>query len=152
MRKLRIYVDTSVIGGCFDEEFREASIKLIQIFKEGFAVMVISDLTLEELRYAPEEVKHILDEIPEENIEKVFLTEEASALADKYLAEGIINNKADAQHVAMATVNNVDILVSWNFKHLVNYFKIKGFNEVNRKLGYPPIEIRTPQEVFYEET
>ena len=96
----------------------------------------------------------VLKEIPEENIEYVELTDEATTLAKGYVSDGVLdeNKIADAQHIAIATVHNVDLIVSWNFKHIVNINKIRGFNAVNLKMGYPLIDIRSPQEVIsYEE-
>jgi predicted nucleic acid-binding protein len=148
--KSRIYTDTSVIGGCFDEEFESASLQLIQRFKMGEAIIVVSDLTLLELELAPLKVKGILKEISDENKEHVEFQEEARELARLYIAEGIVgsNNLVDAQHIAIATVSRVDVLVSWNFKHIVNLQRIHGYNSVNLRHGYPLLEIRTPQEVI----
>ena len=85
--------------------------------------------------------------------EKVFLGEEAVSLAEAYIKEGVVGeaNRVDAQHIAIATIQRVDVLVSWNFQHIVNWSRIRAFNSVNLKLGYPQLEIRSPQEVYYEE-
>jgi len=80
--RLRVYVDTSVIGGCLDEEFNDASRDLIDKFKSGEMIAVISELTLVEMKDAPQEVQEILNEIPEENIVMVKLSEEAVNFAD----------------------------------------------------------------------
>ena len=117
-------------------------------------VVVISELTTLELRNAPQDVLNILEEIPEGNIEYVELMEEAVNLAYKYIAEGVIGNGklVDAEHIAIATINRVDALVSWNFRHIVNLQKIRGYNSVNLKYGYPLLEVRSPQEMItYEE-
>ena len=64
----------------------------------------------------------------------------------------VASKRVDAQHIALATIRRVDVLVSWNFKHIVNLERIQGYNSVNLRLGYPLLEIRTPQEVLsYEE-
>jgi len=154
MMRLRIYIDTSVIGGCLDKEFQNASMELIDKFKRGEMIAVISELTTLELKDAPQEVQNILKEIPERNIEYVELTEEAVNLAGKYITEGVIGRGklVDAEHIAVATINRVDVLVSWNFRHIVNLQKIRGYNSVNLKYGYPLLEIRSPLEVItYEE-
>lgn len=154
LEKPRVYIDTSVIGGCLDEKFREASRKLIDKFKFGEMIAVISELTELELKRAPKEVQEVLKEIPEENIRYVELTRVAVILAHRYISEGVIevNKLVDAEHIAIATVNHVDVLVSWNFKHIVNLEKIRGFNSVNLKTGYSLLEIRSPWEVVtYEE-
>lgn len=152
--KPRIYTDTSVIGGCLDEEFRDASLQLITTFRIGNAVLVLSDLTLLELEEAPAAVQAVLENIPEEHKEYIDFTEEARALAQHYIDAGIIGaaNLVDAQHLALATISRVDVLVSWNFRHIVNLQRIRGYNSVNMRYSYPLLEIRTPQEVVsYEE-
>ncbi len=153
-RKFRIYIDTSVIGGYLDEEFKDASILLIDRFKRGEVIAVISDITQLELKKAPTDVQDVFKEIPKENIEYVELTEEAVAWAKEYILKGVLgeNKIADAQHIAIAIFHNVDLIVSWNFKHIVNIDKIRGFNSVNLRMGYPLIDIRSPREVIsYEE-
>ena len=149
---MRIYVDTSVIGGCFDEEFSEWSNKLFDDFKNGKNIVVISDTTLEELQNAPLRVSEVLEKVPNEFKEFIILNEEALKLAEKYIAENIVSNKflLDTRHIALATIYKVDVLVSWNFKHIVNYNKIRLYNSVNLKYGYPIIEIRSPREVVNE--
>ncbi|MBA7547732.1 hypothetical protein ES705_40168 [subsurface metagenome] len=154
MMRLRIYINTSVIGGCLDKEFQNASRQLIDKFKQGEMIAVTSELTTLELKDAPKEIRDILREIPEKNIEYVELTEEALNLAKKYIAEGVIGGGklVDAEHIAIATINRVDVLVSWNFRHIVNLQRIHGYNSVNLKYGYPLLEIRSPLEVItYEE-
>jgi hypothetical protein len=148
--KARIYVDASVIGGCEDDEFAEDSIRLMRCFAEGEFVLVASVLTVQELAAAPEEVRLRLGAVPEAHIETLRLAPEARELAEAYIAEGVITAKmrADAQHIAMATVARVDVLVSWNFKHIVNLQRIRGYNSVNLRRGYPALEIRTPREVL----
>lgn len=84
----------------------------------------------------------------------VELTEQANQLADTYIAEKVVGktSRSDCLHIALATINRVDILASWNFKHIVNIGRIRGYNSVNLKLGYPSLEIRTPKEILsYED-
>lgn len=152
MYRPRIYVDTSVIGGCFDNEFEKYSNQLFEEFRSWKKRLVISDLVLFELEGAPESVKEVLNKVPEDNIEYVFLSEESISLANAYLKEGVIveNSLSDARHLAIATIERVDVLVSWNFKHIVNLDRIHLINSVNLKLGYPILEIRSPMEVIYE--
>jgi hypothetical protein len=148
--KRRIYTDTSVIGGCLDAEFRQSSLELLSLFMSGKAVIVLSDLTRLELEAAPAAVRQVLSEVAEANREYVELTEEASELANRYIEEGVLNRSkhVDAQHIAVATLARVDVLVSWNFRHIVNLDRIRGYNSVNMRYGYPLIEIRTPREVI----
>jgi len=148
----RVYIDTSVIGGCFDEEFKEYSLQLFDEFISGRKKLVISDVILFELEEAPQQVKSALTRVPSDNIEYVSLNEESITLANAYLKEGVVaeGSLSDARHMAIATVERVDILVSWNYKHIVNINRIRLLNSVNLKLGYPVIEIRSPREVLYE--
>ncbi len=111
----------------------------------------MSDLTLRELIPAPERVRKLTETIPEQFLELISLTEEAEILASHYITEAVLSPKfeSDAQHIAMATILKVDSLVSWNFKHMVNFFRIKQYNSINLKFGYQSIDIRTPKEVIY---
>lgn len=151
--RLRVYVDTSVIGGCLDAEFELPSRRLFARFRSGEHVLVLSDVTVTELGNAPPAVRDVLRQVPIEHIERWALTAEAETLAETYLSAGVIPRKmwSDAQHIAIATLANVDVLVSWNFKHIVNFQRIRGYNAVNATLGHPPVEIRTPQEVDADE-
>ncbi len=153
MKKLHVYVDTSVIGGCEDDEFAVASRKLWSTFLAGEHVLLISTLTLQEIEGAPADVRRHLQDVPPAHQVQVRLDPEASELADAYVAHGVVGpgSLADALHVALATVNGADVLVSWNFKHIVNLGRIRLFNAVNLEQGYGLIEIRTPEEVLYEE-
>ena len=148
--KRRIYADTSVIGGCLDVEFEKASRKLIDTFKRDEAMLVLSSLTVLELQTAPAAVRSVLEEVPETCREYIDVTEETNTLAQCYIDSGVIGvaNQVDAQHIAIATVSRVDVLVSWNFRHIVNLQRIYGYNSVNLRAGYPLLEIRTPAEVI----
>lgn len=153
MKTPRIYADTSAIGGCLDEEFRVASGLLFEAFVAGRAVLVLSDLTLLELQLAPEAVRRVLDQVPESHREFAAFIADAEALAERYIEAGVIGPgmRVDAQHIATATVHRVDVLVSWNFKHIVNLPRIHGYNSVNLRHGYPLLEIRSPQEALPDE-
>lgn len=148
----RIYLDTSVIGGYFDEEFEEWSKKLFHEFHGGEKIAVISDITLIELENARQEIRDLLKIIPDVNKEYIFNNSESEDLAAKYLHDGAITKKyfEDALHIALATINKVDVLVSWNFKHIVNLDRIKKYNSVNMKSGYMILEIRNPREIISE--
>jgi hypothetical protein len=147
--KPRIYTDTSVLGGCEDDEFRVASRRLLEAFEGGELTLVLSELTLRELETAPEGVRMGLGRVPAAHIEALSLSPEAEELAAAYIEDGAIGvrMRADALHIALATVARVDVLVSWNFKHIVNLKRIHAYNAVNLKRGYPLLEIRTPREV-----
>src|ERR1043165_9417152 len=98
--KQRIYIDTSVIGGCFDIEFKEWSDKLFEEFRSGNKVAVISDITLDELSLSRREIRNHLDSIPDNNKEYVLSDEEAEELADHYIKEKAVTQKSyeDALH------------------------------------------------------
>lgn len=148
--KQRIYIDTSVIGGCFDEEFEEWSNQLIVEFISGQKIAVVSDITYREIELAPSYVQDKLFAIPFEFIEEVITDQEVDELAGQYIKAEAVSQKfyEDAQHIAIATKHKVDILVSWNFKHIVNIDRIRKYNAINLMLGYSPIEIRTPREIL----
>ena len=137
--KFRIYTDTSVLGGCEDEEFAEHSVRLMESFVRGECILVLSSLTVQELVTAPAEVRRRLSSVPETQVEMLQLDAEAKDLAEAYISAGVLTAKmrADAQHIAIATVARVDVLVSWNFKHIVNLQRIHGYNSVNLRQGYP---------------
>lgn len=147
---MRVYVDTSVIGGCLDDEFKEWSMRLVQEFLAGKKTAVISDITRGELEAAPETVKEVLKELSRSKWEAVSLGDEAKELANAYVREGVVGleNMTDALHIAAATLARVDVLVSWNFKHIVNLRRIHLYNAVNLKERYGMIDIRTPREVL----
>ena len=147
--KQRIYIDTSVVGGYFDEEFREATIALFERLENNEIIFVASDLLDLELINAPEKVRNLLQKYSSDKFERIELNEESANLADKYIAEKVVGKTSieDCRHIALATINKVDVLASWNFKHIVNLDRIKGYNSVNLKLGYQMIEIRSPKDL-----
>lgn len=146
----RVYVDTSVIGGQFDIEFSADTIPFFECVRKGKINIIISDLLEAELLRAPEQIRQFLKDIPEPFIERIKLSEESANLADKYIEAKVVGktSRADCQHIAMATIVHADVLVSWNFKHIVNLDKIRGYNAINYLLGYNMIEIRTPKEII----
>lgn len=151
--KQRIYIDTSVVGGFFDEEFKEATQMLFQRLENNEVLFVVSDLLELELINAPLHVRDLLNNYSKEKFERVQLTEEAAFLAEIYINERVVGKTSieDCRHIALATINKVDVLASWNFKHIVNLDRIKGYNSVNLRHGYSMIEIRSPKDlVNYE--
>ena len=146
---MRVYIDTSVIGRYFEDEFQEWTIKLFHEFENGTKISVVSDLTLEEIENAPSYVQDLYSSM---KTEKILLDIECAELAKRYIKEKAITIKYfnDALHIAGATVHRLDVLVSWNFKHIVNLNRIRLYNAVNLKNGYPVIEIRTPREILTE--
>ena len=151
--KPRLYFDTSVFGGVYDEEFEEISTLLFEKVKLGQIICVYSDLSETELENAPKRVKDFFADLPQEYVSKVEVTEESFALAQKYLDEKVVGPTSadDCRHIATATINKVDYLVSWNFKHIVNVFRIRGYNSINLRYGYAPLDIRSPKEIVNNE-
>ena len=148
-KTLNWYIDTSVIGGYFDVEFEKETKLLFQSILNNEFHVIYSTVTEDELINAPEKVKELLNLIPNENKTRIDLTEEAVMLGDTYIAENVVGktSREDCFHIALATIFKADILVSWNFKHIVNVMRIRGYNAVNIKLGYSPIDIRSPKEI-----
>ena len=149
MKKLRLYADTSFFGGCFDEEFADVSLKLFDEIKKGGFILVLSATILREIKRAPENVRNLFADLNEEIIEIMPESDEIDNLRDAYLKAGVVgpSSSADAEHIAAATVAEVDLIVSWNFKHIVHFDKIKQYHAVNLLEGYHPIPIHTPKEV-----
>lgn len=148
--KQRIYIDTSVVGGYFDEEFKEATRLLFDRLVKSEIIFVVPELLDLELLNAPEKVRELLHNYTADRFQRVELTEEVLILADKYIIEKVVGQTSleDCRHIALATVSRVDVLASWNFKHIVNLDRIKGYNSVNLKAGYPLIEIRSPKDLI----
>jgi predicted nucleic acid-binding protein len=146
--KLRLYLDTSVFGGFFDDEFSEHTIPLFKRISKGEFILIYSTITQEELRNAPNQVKTLVTNLKTEFTEYVELHSEAVELATSYIQENVVGKTSftDCLHIALATLSNADYLVSWNFKHIVNIQRIKGYNSVNRMKGYAQLEIRSPLE------
>ncbi|MGD0694093.1 MAG: hypothetical protein ABSB82_04500 [Terriglobia bacterium] len=154
MKPLRIYVDSSVLGGCGDAEFEADSLRLMEWARHQDLKLLISEITLRELEPAPPSVKDILNSLPAECLEYIVLTSEMTSLRDAYLEAGVVGPRwmDDAAHVAAATVARADAIVSWNFKHIVRLEKIKGYNDVNLSHGYEALTIITPREVRLHES
>ncbi|HRK28726.1 MAG TPA: PIN domain-containing protein [Chitinophagales bacterium] len=146
--KERIYIDTSVFGGLFDEEFKEHTIPLFDRIKAGEFIILYSTVTQDELENAPDKVKNLVKSLRADLAEFIETTDEVVDLATKYISEKLVGQTsfADCLHIALATINRADFLVSWNFKHIVNIERIRGYNSINIKNGYKQLEIRSPRE------
>ena len=150
MKQQRVYLDTSVLGGCFDPEFAEWSNGLMQDFREGRFAPVLSEVTAAEVQQAPERVQVVYAELLAIGAGVVQVTEGALELADAYQERGILTPRFydDGLHIAVATVAEVDVLTSWNFRHIVHFDKIRRFSAVNIEYGYRPLQIFSPREVM----
>ena len=151
MKQQRIYIDTSIVGGFFDTEFEKETKLLFQRLEDKDVIFLISQVLIDELADAPQRVKTLLNNYSNDYFEKVPFTDEAQELAEKYITENVVGKTSldDCKHIAVATINKVDVLASWNFKHIVNLERIKGYNGVNLKMGYSTIEIRNPKDLVY---
>jgi predicted nucleic acid-binding protein len=150
MHKIRVYVDTSVFGGIQDEEFAAATGEFFRQVRQGAFVVLVSPMTTAELEKAPDGVRSVLRDLAENQVERIALTLEVEELAEDYVRAGVLGSASadDATHVAAATVAGADLIVSWNFRHIVNYSRIRGFNAVNVRNGYRIITILTPREAI----
>ena len=146
--KQRIYIDTSVFGGHFDDEFKQHTIPLFDRIRDVEFIIIYSSVTQDELENAPIQVKELVKSMKEDTTEFIEITAEAIDLASEYIAENVVGKTsyADCLHIALATINRADFLVSWNFKHIVNIERIRGYNSINIKNGYKLLEIRSPRE------
>ncbi|MBE5230083.1 MAG: PIN domain-containing protein [Microcystis aeruginosa PMC 728.11] len=153
MKKLRVYIDTSVIAGCLDDEFSLKSNQLMEAIKQEKFILLMSDIIVSELINTPQGVKDILLSIPQRVIEVVKITPEVLQLRDAYINEGVVTSKSinDATHVAAATIARADAIISWNFKHIVRLDKMKGYNQINLLNGYGILTIISPLEVTIDE-
>jgi len=150
---IRIYADTSVFGGVFDAEFQAPSKAFFGAIREARFVLVSSELVRQEIQAGPKRVQELFSDIlPIVDIAEI--TAEALKLQHAYTDAKILSEKhsTDALHVALATVSQVSLIVSWNFKHIVNFQKIPMYNGVNTLHGYREIAIYSPLEVIeYED-
>ena len=143
-------MDTSVFGGFFDDEFKEFTKPLFDRIKRGEFTIIFSTMLEEELELAPEKVRKLVLGIDNDDTEFVTETDNAVELATEYVSEKVVGQTSysDCLHIALATINQADLLISWNFKHIVNIQRIRGYNSINIKNGYKQLEIRSPRDLM----
>ena len=143
-------MDTSVFGGYFDDEFQEWTKPLFERIANGEFTILISTMLDEELEFAPERIKNLLADLNDNFTEFLKDKDEAISLATEYIDENVVGKTsyADCLHIALATIYQADLLVSWNFKHIVNVERIRGYNSINLKNGYKQLDIRSPRELM----
>jgi predicted nucleic acid-binding protein len=146
----RIYLDTSVFGGYFEPEFELWTKILFEQINNGNFIVILSRLTDVELQKAPQHVQDLAKSIPFNRIEFVEISEPAIKLSELYIKEKVVGKSSisDCLHIAIATLLNADVLASWNFKHIVNLTRIRGYNSINYRQGLKILEIRTPREIL----
>jgi predicted nucleic acid-binding protein len=149
---VRVYADTSVYGGVFDNEFARPSRVFFNRVREGRFRLVVSALVEDELAQSPSEVREWFAKF-RVAADSVAVTDEAVALRQAYLDAGILTPKSsdDALHVALATVAECGLIVSWNFRHIVHYQKVPLYNAVNVLRRHATLDIRSPLEVIEDE-
>ena len=149
MKVQRVYIDTSVLGGCFDPEFAPWSNGLMKDFRLGNYNPIVSEMVAAEVKNAPEYVQSVYADLIDLGAERLATNDQVVELANAYQDRSILTPKYydDGLHVALATVHEVDLIASWNFMHIVPYDKIRRFAAANIDLGYKPIQIHSPREV-----
>jgi rRNA-processing protein FCF1 len=159
MRKLKLYLDTSVLNFLYAEdvpEFKKITEEFFENYvKKGKYIVYISDVVIKEIEKTKNESKKInlLGLIKEYSLQILTLNRDSNTLANVYIKEKIIPARKieDAQRVAISTCNQIDILVSWNFKHLANIQKQIAVKIINEQEGYfYPLLLTNPMEVIYE--
>lgn len=153
MKKLKLYLDTSIINFVIAEDSlieKQITHQLLrEIEREKYEVF-ISEVVLLEISRSPEAISQKLKSIVKDlDAEELSIDQESQMLANRYIEEGIIPEKYenDALHIAIASVNNLDVIVSWNFRHIVKLKTKREVTGVNAIMGYKEIEIYSPWEV-----
>lgn len=142
-----------MFGGCFDPEFAEDSTQFFRSVRSKKFIILVSETTQAEIVSAPTRFQNVLRSLPSKSIVHATVSEEIEGLAEAYISDGALTDSSynDALHVATASVYHADLILSWNFRHLVNIDRIRQFNAVNLRKGYTIIDIRSPKELSYEE-
>ncbi len=151
-KQIRLYADTSVFGGVFDEEFQEPSRRFFEQVQRGRFLLVLSGIVHQELEGAPDEVKAVYDDVVP-SAETIDVDGRVLQLRNAYLEARVVSQQYsdDALHVALATVSGCAAIVSWNFRHIVHFQKIPMYNAISEVNGYPAIAIYSPLEVIEHE-
>jgi hypothetical protein len=150
---MKVFLDSSVFGGYFDKEFSIVTRQLFDYLEKNRVEIYVSEGVLWEISKAPLEIQNLLKEKISNGLSIVPNSKAVDALRDAYIHHHVLGASSlqDAEHIAAATVARVDMIVSWNFRHIVNFQKIRGFNGVNLLTGYGMIQIYSPKEVVSDE-
>jgi hypothetical protein len=132
-----------------DEEFEGPSKRFFGGVLAGRYVVLVSEVVYGELRNAPDDIREVIRSFPPGGLEEIQIDDTVRSLADAYIEAGVVGSasRPDALHMAAATVGGADLILSWNFKHIVNYDRIQAFNSVNLRNRYRAIDIRSPLEM-----
>lgn len=156
-RKLKVYLDTSVISHLMQEDVPEKMAdtrKLWEMFKNGVYEVCLSSLTMKEVSDCSEPKRSALrDYLKQIQYESYDITKDVLDVAHQLIAMGVLTNKSfdDCQHIGAAVVNNCDCIISWNFKHIVNIRTIRGVRAITNLRGYKPVEIINPSVLLESE-
>ena len=154
MKVLKIYIDTSIFNFAFSDDVpkeKDVTLRLLDEVRKGKYEVYISEVVIREInRASKEKAKKLIELINEIVSEELPIDDEVLELARRYITEGIIPEKYenDAVHIAVASVNNLDAIISWNFEHIVKLKTKKEVTGVNAVSGYKDIEIYSPWEVI----
>jgi predicted nucleic acid-binding protein len=150
MRPLLAYLDTSFIGGLLDKEFAEESGRVMGLIEEGLLRACVSTVVTAELLRAPRRVVEMYATRVSSVVPVVEVSDDVESLLAAYFEHGAAKRSAvnDARHIAAATVFSCDLVVSWNFKDLVNIRSQRAFEAVNLLMGFRPVRIVSPMEVI----
>jgi hypothetical protein len=155
MKILKLYLDTSILNFALsdrtgEEILKASTIILLDKIKLNAYEGYISEQVMAEINRSPEpKKKRLIELVISLDLESLTINSEVELLADRYVKEGLIPVKyqEDAIHIALATIHDLDVIVSWNFEHMIKLKTKRGVVAVNELMGYKPIEIITPQEV-----
>ena len=144
----RIYIDTSVIGAYYDAPLKAYTVPLFERIQNGEFTVLLSSVTQNELENAPTHVQELVKSMKSEFVELLAISDEAIELANNYINEKVVGQSSytDCLHIALATIHRADFLISWNFRHIVNVQRIRGYNSINIRNGYKQLEIRSPRD------
>lgn len=158
MRKLKVYIETSVWSFAFAEDvpnYREDTLAFLERCRAGVFETFVCPLVLEEIERASEPLRTKLAELVRQIAPTLIEFSPAAAeLADRFVREGVVpaGKPEDAGHVAAAFIEEMDVLVSWNFRHIANVRRAERFNAAAILAGYHrPLRIVSPPEVLYDE-
>jgi hypothetical protein len=142
----RVAIDTSVVGGVRDPSFATDSQWVFDNAARGSLILLISEVLVAELSGAPEDVRQVIEGLPPAAVELVLLDQRTEDLRDAYLAAKVVGplRRLDAAHVAIATASGAKALLSWDRRHIVGLARARGYNQINRNLGYQELTLATP--------
>jgi hypothetical protein len=153
MRKLKIYLETTLFNFYINSDLGDPHTETVKLFAEiaaGKYDAFTSDYVVDELGKAPPDKRSkMMSLLTKFNIPVLNMSDDAERLAGFYVTERVVPEKyrTDGLHIAIATVNDLDMIISMNFQHIVKRKTIKMTGHINTMNGYRAIEIYSPMEV-----